>query len=102
LALLAVVSALFAGVPATADEYGDESLLMEGGLGATSALISLVYAPFKLTYAVTGIVLGSGSFVWTWGDRDSSMAIIHTAVGGDYVITPEHLRGSDDIQLTGQ
>ena len=101
LALLAVVSVL-AAFPASADELQNPSLLTEGGLGATSALLSLVYGPFKLAYAATGILLGSGSYMWTWGDRDASMAIIHTAVGGDYVITPEHLRGSDDIQLTGQ
>jgi hypothetical protein len=100
-ALLAVVAVFVAGAPASA-ELEDPSLLAEGGLGATSALISLVYGPFKLAYAASGIALGSGSFLWTWGDRDSAMAIVNTAVGGDYVITPEHLRGSDEIHLTGQ
>jgi hypothetical protein len=99
-ALLAVVPVLVA-VPASA-EVEDPSLLAEGGLGATSALLNLVYGPFKLAYAASGLLLGSGSFLWTWGDRDASMAIVNTATGGDYVITPEHLRGSDDIHLTGQ
>ena len=102
LALLAVVIALCGGLPAAAADMENPSILTEGGLGATSALLSLVYGPFKLAYAASGILLGSGSYMWTWGDRDASMAIVNTAVGGDYVITPEHLRGSDEIHLTGQ
>ncbi len=78
------------------------SLLREGGLGATAALISLVYCPFKLLYAASGIALGSGSFIWTWGDRDAAMAVVTTSVGGDYVITPEHLGGAADLRLTGE
>ena len=89
-------------IPASAGEIEDPSILTEGGLGATSALLSLAYGPVKLAYAASGLLLGSGSFLWTWGDRDSAMAIVNTAVGGDYVITPEHLRGSDEIHLTGQ
>jgi hypothetical protein len=91
-----------AALPAYANELEDPSLLTEGGLGATSCLLSLVYGPFKLAYAASGILIGSGSYLWTWGDRDASMAIVNTAVGGDYVITPEHLRGADEIHITGQ
>jgi hypothetical protein len=77
------------------------SLIREGGLGAASALISLVYSPFKLIYAASGIALGSGSFIWTWGDRDAAMRVVNMSVGGDYVITPEILRGSANLRFTG-
>lgn len=99
-ALLAV-AALLVGSPATA-RVRDPSLVREGGLGAAAAVISLVYCPLKLLYAVSGIVLGGSSFVWTWGDRDSAMAVVNTSVGGDYVVTPEHLGGSADLRFTGQ
>jgi hypothetical protein len=92
---------LLAGAPASA-QVNDPSLFREGGLGAASALVSLVYSPFKLVYAASGIALGSGSFLWTWGDRDAAMAVVHTAVGGDYVITPEMLGGSAEIRFRGQ
>ena len=98
-ALLAV-TALLAGSPAAA-RADDPSLLREGGLGAVAALTSLVYSPFKLLYAASGIALGSGSFIWTWGNRDAAMSVVTTSVGGDYVITPEILRGSADLRLTG-
>ena len=79
----------------------DPSLLGEGGLGAVAALTSLIYSPIKLLYAASGIALGSGSFIWTWGDRDAAMKVVNTSVGGDYVITPEMLRGSANLRLTG-
>jgi hypothetical protein len=78
------------------------SLLRECGLGAASALISFVYSPLKLVYAASGLALGSSSYLWTWGDRDAAMAVMDTAVGGDYVITPEVLRGAHDLRFTGR
>lgn len=99
-ALLAV-AALLAGSPAAA-RMNDQSLLRECGLGAAAALASFVYSPVKLFYAASGIVLGSGSFMWTWGDRDAAMAVMKTAVGGDYVVTPENLGGSADLHFTGE
>ena len=98
-ALLAVAASL-AGVPAAAQVEGP-SLLREGGLGAASALVSLFYGPLKITYAASGMLLGIGSFLWTWGDQDAAMAMVQTSLGGDYVITPEHLRGIEDIRFTG-
>ncbi len=97
---LFAVAVLLAGSPAPA-QVEDASLFREGGLGAAAALISLAYSPFKLLYAASGIALGSGSFLWTWGDRDAAMAVVNTSVGGDYVITPEILRGSADLRFTG-
>jgi hypothetical protein len=99
-ALLAV-AALLAGSPAAA-RVQNPSLVREGGLGAAAALLSLVYSPLKLLYAVSGIALGGGSFVWTWGDRDAAMAVVNTSVGGDYVVTPEHLGGSAELRFRGR
>ena len=98
-ALLAV-AALLVGSPAAAQSE-DSSLVREAGLGAAAALASLVYCPLKLLYAASGIALGSGSFLWTWGDQDAAMAIVDTSVGGDYVVTPEVLEGQANLRFTG-
>jgi len=95
------VAVLFAGSPAAAG-VKDQSLLRECGLGAAAALASFVYSPLKLFYAASGIVLGSSSYMWSWGDRDAAMAVMRTAVGGDYVVTPENLGGSVDLHFTGE
>jgi hypothetical protein len=98
-ALLAA-AALLAGSPAAA-KSDDPSLVREAGLGAAAALVSLVYCPLKLVYAASGIALGSGSFLWTWGDQNAAMAVVDKSVGGDYVITPDMLRGRVDLRFTG-
>jgi hypothetical protein len=98
-ALLAV-AAVLAGVPAAA-QAEEPSLVREGGFGAAAALISLLYGPLKLAYAFSGIALGAGSFLWSWGDQDAAMAVVTTSVGGDYVITPDHLGGAEEIRFTG-
>lgn len=105
-ALLAVAVAS-AGSPASAQdamgppEWEEESLLSEGTFGAAAASVSMFYAPLKLAYATSGLVLGMCSFLWSWGDKEASMAVIAMSVGGDYVITPEHLKGRADIRFTG-
>ena len=102
---LFAVAVLLASPPAAAQpedpQPEDSSLVREAGFGAAAALISLVYCPLKLLYAASGIALGSGSFIWTWGDRDAAMRVVNTSVGGDYVITPEMLRGSANLRFTG-
>jgi hypothetical protein len=97
LALLVLVAALAAAPAARA---GDDSLAAEGGLGVGSAVCTLVYAPLKLAYAVGGVVLSGLAFLWTW-DPQVSGDIYYTSVAGDYVVTPEHLRGRDDLVFAG-
>lgn len=99
-ALLAA-AAMLAGSPSSAEEE-HPSLLREGGFGAAAALVSMFYGPLKLAYASSGLALGSGSFLWTWGDQEAAMAVVTMSLGGDYVITPDHLRGTDDIRFTGE
>lgn len=91
---------LLALAPGTASAEG-ESLVKEGGFGLASAVVSLGYGPLKLAYALSGIVLGGGSYLWTWGDQTTAMTVVAMSIGGDYVITPRHLGGIDDIRFTG-
>lgn len=99
-ALLAIASAL-AGGSASA-EVENPSLLREGGFGATAALISMGYAPLKLAYAFSGLVLGTGSLLWTWGDQEVAKTLWTKSMGGDYVVTPDHLGGIDELRFTGR
>lgn len=101
LALCALL--LVAAAPrSVAAEVEDPSLLREGGFGAASALVSFVYAPVKIAYALGGLMLGGSSFLWTWGDKSNAGTVITMALGGDYVITPEHLGGAEDVEFTGE
>jgi len=99
LSLLALVTVAVAA-PGRA-RAAEQSLMSEGGFGLASAVVSLLYGPLKLAYAVSGLALGGSSFLWTWGDQDTAMTIVAMSVGGDYVITPGHLGGVKDIRFTG-
>jgi hypothetical protein len=77
------------------------TLVGEGGFGMLSALLNLVYAPVKLGYVVGGLTLSGVSWAWTWGDSGVSNGIYRAALAGDYVVTPEHLTGKEDLEFSG-
>ena len=74
---------------------------MEGGLGVFAAVTTIVYAPLKLVYSLGGLVLGSVTYLWTAGDSSVTGPIFEMAMGGDYVVSPEHLAGNDNFAPTG-
>jgi hypothetical protein len=77
------------------------TLAGEGGFGVLSALVNLVYAPVKLGYVMGGLALSGVSWAWTWGDSGVSNGIYTAALAGDYVVTPEHLTGKEDLEFSG-
>jgi hypothetical protein len=91
---------VFAASPSLA-EPNDSSLATEGGLGAASALLSIVYGPLKIAYVAGGLVLSGLGWLWTWGDSGVSNEIYRAALAGDYVVTPDHLTGKTDIEFSG-
>jgi len=79
-----------------------ESTASSAGLGAASALCSLVYAPVKLVYATMGMVFGGLAWGLSGGDSDVLKAVLLPAVRGDYVVTPSHLRGQTPLEFFGR
>ena len=79
-----------------------ESTGAAAGWGALSALTSLVYAPVKVVYAVGGLVVGGFAWVFSAGDNDVVRTVTTPAVRGDYVVTPEHLRGKRPLDFIGR
>ena len=64
-------------------------------------LPGLVYAPTKIAYVMSGLALCSASWMWTWGDSGVAGEIYRATLAGDYVITPDHLIGREDIEFSG-
>ena len=79
-----------------------ESQAAEAGIGSAAALTSLIYGPVKVTYATLGLVIGGIAWGLSGGDSDVMNAIITPAVRGDYVVTPDMLRGRDDLEFFGR
>jgi hypothetical protein len=97
LAVAALMASTVAAGPAAADEMTNEA-----GMGALSALSTLVYAPVKLVYATCGLVFGGIAWGLSGGDSDVMMAVVTPAVRGDYVITPAHLRMEQPVEFFGR
>ena len=94
-----VVLVIGAASPARAQ---DPTTFGDSMVGIGSAVCTLVYTPLKIVYAAGG--LGVGSLVWLFsaGNTDSMNTLLKVTAGGDYSVTPEHLRGTKVLRVTGQ
>jgi hypothetical protein len=71
------------------------------GYAVSSVFASIFYSPLKLTYAGLGLMTGGLGYVLTGGRGDVANNIIYPAIQGHYVITPNHLRGSEPVVFIG-
>lgn len=72
------------------------------GYGVGAALCSIVYGPAKIVYAILGSVVGAGAWAVTGGDSDVATPIFESALYGDYVVTPDVLRGERPLEFVGR
>src|SRR5688572_8848989 len=79
----------------------EEPVSSEAGYGVGAALLSAFYIPAKVTYAGLGLLTGGLGWVLTGGRTDVANNIIYPAIGGNYVVTPSHLKGTEPIYFVG-
>ena len=72
------------------------------GIGAASAISSLVYGPTKILYATGGLLVGGLGWIFSGGDGEVAKMIMTPAVYGDYVVSPEVLRGERSLEFYGR
>ncbi len=97
--VLVSAAALAVAVPPAARA---ESTWSEAGISAGAVLVNFVYMPAKLTYALAGLLVTGAAYALSAGDRDVAGPILDAALRGDYVVTPDHLRGRDDLEFIGR
>jgi len=78
-----------------------EPVAEELGWGFGAALASVFYIPAKVTYAGLGLLTGGLGYVLTGGRADVANNIIYPSVRGNYVVTPNHLKGTEPIYFVG-
>ena len=79
-----------------------ESTASNVGYGVGSVFASCLYSPAKLVYAGLGGLTGGIGFLLTGGNQDVAKKIWTPSVRGTYVITPDMLKGKDEVQFVGQ
>lgn len=91
-----------AGAPLSAAARDEEP---EGGSGLVDVgamLCTLVYSPLKIAYAASGVVVGSLAWLWSFGSSRVAKPIFRSALGGDYIVEPGHLRGKQKLRFRGR
>jgi len=100
--VLVAVSVCLAPVAWGAEKTNNnENLASDIGLGVASFLCSVPYGAAKVALAIVGGVTGSLTYVLSGFDRKAADSIWYTTIEGDYVVTPDHLRGKKDLRFTG-
>ena len=99
LAACAACAWLATASPARAER--DPTTVGDVSLGFASGLCTLVYTPLKIVYATGGVVVAGLVFVFSAGNTDTTAQVLRVTAGGDYVVAPEHLRGTRVLRVTG-
>jgi hypothetical protein len=71
------------------------------GYGTGAVFCSLLYIPFKLTYAILGGLIGGGTYLVTAGNTQAANTVWRSSLGGDWVVTPAMLQGQAPLNFSG-
>jgi hypothetical protein len=71
------------------------------GIGAGTAAGNLLYVPAKLVYGLLGGIGGGAGYALTGGNQQVANTIWRSSLGGDYVLTPEMIKGEQPIHFSG-
>ena len=98
--VLVALSLCLAPVAGAADK-DSESPVSDLGLGLASFLCSVPYGAAKVAFAIVGGVTGTLTYVFSGFDKKAADSVWYTTLEGDYIVTPDHLRGKKDLHFTG-
>jgi len=77
------------------------SFLSDAGVGLVTVGANLGYIPAKLVYATLGGLTGGFAYVLTGANYEVAERIWTPSLGGNYVLTTSHIRGTEDIYFSG-
>ena len=84
-----------------AEGDSSENTASDLGLGVASFLISIPYGAAKVATALAGGIVGGFTYLFSGFNKKAADQVWYTTIPGDYIITPDHLRGKKDIRFTG-
>src|SRR2546426_10743788 len=100
-AVIVALSVCLAPVAWAAEQDEGPNPAADLGLGVASFVCSIPYGAIKVTMGLLGGIVGGFTYVLSGLDRRAADAVWYTTIEGDYVITPDHLRGKKDLRFMG-
>ncbi|MEE3331940.1 MAG: hypothetical protein VX246_13825 [Myxococcota bacterium] len=97
-AVFTAVAVLVIANPAAARE---STSMADVSLGLASGVCTLAYTPVKIAWAVTGTAVAGLVYLFSVGNGDVTGTVFRLSAGGDYVVTPDHLKGTRVLRLIG-
>jgi hypothetical protein len=73
----------------------------DAGLGVACVFINILYMPAKVVYATLGGFTGGVAYLLTGLNYDVADRIWAPSLGGNYVVTPAHLRNEQTLYFSG-
>lgn len=74
--------------------------LEDAGMGTVTVAANVVYVPVKLGYALLGGVTGGVAYVLTGANYNVAERVWVPSMGGNYVLSPDHILGTERIQFS--
>jgi hypothetical protein len=71
------------------------------GINVGAVASNVLYVPAKLVYGTLGGIAGGAGYALTGGDKRVADTIWRSALGGDYVITPDMVSGEEPVHFSG-
>jgi len=98
LVILMLVSLLTLAAP-KAEASGD--FASDAGIGIACVFVNILYVPAKLVYATLGGFTGGVAYLLTGANYEVADRIWTPSLGGNYLVTPAHLRNEDTLYFSG-
>jgi len=98
---LAVVMVAALALPAAALAEDKRQAGRDAGIGLATVVANIFYIPAKVGYAAVGGLTGGLTFALTGGNLDAAEKVWVASAGGDYVLSPNHIKGNERIQFSG-
>jgi hypothetical protein len=98
LVILMLVSLLTLAAPRV-EAAGD--FASDAGIGVASVFVNILYIPAKAVYATLGGFTGGVAYLLTGANFEVANRIWTPSLGGDWVVTPAHLRNEQTLYFSG-
>ena len=80
--------------------FARADFLEDAGMGTATVLANVLYMPTKLVYATLGGITGGFAYVLTGANYQVAERVWTPSLGGNYVLSPEQLRGNQQIYFS--